>query len=1552
MALPITEKDVDALADMLGDMNLNADEQRDFESAIAQYNADREALRNARSAYNAAQDANETKRFAALNKTVVQKRKKFIASMRALEPFRARLEDNKVALPPGQSEPTPLRPDDRRQNAKKKKRERAAPRGGMVAPDDDDAASAQDIDADADAASAKRELDALRQEAERVYAANDISIVEKIESLKMLKRQGLPLTQRLGTSDAEWRGTTNRFINSLQRDNQQLLRYVDAFERARELDPLAFELAQLSRILDELNDFEESANDLAVAADGDKEGPNYEYVSNLAAEAITPLVNNETTRLEAEEARLQQVSDLDAVNDVRANEGAQSEVSEYASDVESEFSREDEANERSGSDSETQARDALFEEDVDEALDDAEAELDVRVVLPASAAFPIEAVKKGESAATFLDLVFGAGDADKWSRSEPDEDGDVTFTLKNVKLDTIDWFVTKLFGRILARWASDDADLGASVQSLWTDEWTESTVPFATAFALELYKRQQLTDGANDQLNSAINYFRRCVEFVIAKGLVGVETATGVPFNTQSAHARATSFFDDVKAFASNPSVMATLARGNTPTDATTKNQLLSFDEPLKDRSGRTPATSRKRNSDPSAVRGIVGAPLIKMAFLTQAVMREQELAAFYKNSGERLFEIDGGDPTPVRFGRLRTDSTLDYKDYSKPPAAEFASKASLQSFESTVARIFALPLLDALYIDEMRALGIEPSEQMLQDVGNDLSETFYMRLGALPKMFVVKSVDAADVTYQGDEVRVQLTLPAFSESKAPLGSDIQAIAPVDTATQRIYPFAPGVLESPPTAETVAAARTLLWPALVSQIANLANLWGPPIDSKDVWTSNLPTQKRYIAAHRIVAGVMFAQVALTEDEVSTSAVKGDKSLFGRIARRPSFKDNSGKLQYLRTAAAPVSARTMESEAFNFATVRRLAGLRKGLKPLDKAIAADKDKRRISGFIANIDAIRETLAAPDADITVLVPTDEALEKLGRLPADFDLRDTLLFHTLDSTPSFKAMRDDLQPSRLTTLLKDAQGLPFTMKVRVERNYDTDRGGSLTVTARDPNISITFTTSETRMARNGNYVIVDIVLNYEVYGIPVAPLASKPTAELPPPPTNEPPQPFVGAYGDVSEATPYAGMPEAPYGELALSEQSDARLNAMAGSGTKRRVDTLALHSASQARQAQRNERDFAPFARLMRVSGAEAALRSAREQGHHVAVLAPTPRALTDAGLAPQALAKKSDAELAALPGIGAFCKRHVVEGHYTLDEQPNKPLRAPLRSADFMHMMGNSAPQPLRTLASDTKLGVVAHKTRKSARSAAERREGLHLGDLDLRRAPTHTYPGDDQVYVHFAKRVLAPAPRLTSAAAAAGAKKTVASASDGRDNARKLTAMLAKYREEMSESSSESSDEESAADDAAKEERAPEAADDDDDDDASSSSNDAKMRQSRAAPEPARTVAKESAPLAPNKAALRASTSAASVASKWRQAVTDTAAELRKSKNYTDVAQRVSAHIEALGGAETLAKSVDAQELRGSFGKLSQAVARNQHVKSDVKARAHDALDKLARHFD
>jgi len=1546
----LQKSEVEQLTDLLGGLRLDDQTTAELRNAINAYNERKEEYSEARRLYSEAQKAGQKQRYKDLNKKRNAAQDAMAAANRNLARFKPMLDTGEIQMPRGLEPPTPLRGPARQDLPRRQFGDFDAP-----APRAEPTLE-QRMEALQGSGSRERERERERERVaedrrlERERAEKDSNAARRQNDERDLQIYSRSIA-KYANPDAVYANGNEiaDAINQVQNDTKSALYYA-----AR---------------IDEYDDVMARRRGGAMRA---KKGAQ-SATNDLSAEAMRVLTEKRDEFAAKQLRALDAKSDLKALEDVLEAEQLENDVNDAAQDLREELAREQDANSEDSFFSDDNS-DIIEQENVEREIekveDEAEETMDIEVLFPVDARFPIEDDSRGggRSVEDFLNFTFGT-DEESQKRWQLLSDGeDIGFLLNDIGLDSIQWVVEKLFGPILKHWASSNAEnLGQTSNSLWTAYWTDSIVPFATAFAIELHKRVVAVNDADSAINDAYVYFRDMVEFVISKALAGVETADGVPENTQREHLRARSLFDDVKEFRENLSIRATL--GVAGSRKTTKNQLLSLDNPLRTAGKQRIAEFARKPSDPANARGRVSSPLIKMIFLLQEEFDKTNVLYYYSESNKRLFEVDldennSADLQPVKFYDLRTDT---------PPARQGKkllqqlNEPSLQSIESIISRIFGLPILDALYIEELLDFGINSDAQLLQDVGGGLDLNYVSKLGVLPSMFANDSVEFADgesLREPADEeddkpVQVEtksITMVAFDGTTTATMNQIDAIRAIPTNEQRFYPF--NSLSETPSDDQLERARLLLWPALLNQLANIDNLWTPSSTQQKVLRAQRPTRARFVGAHRVVGALMFAQVALNPADVAVRADKNeDLSFFGRIVARPSFEpaDENAPLEYLKTAAAPSlksdPTKTVESEAFNLATIRRVTGVRKGLNTLDKAIVSDKDKREIGGFIRlirNNDAVREILADAGADITVLVPTDEALEGL---PKGANVLNVVLFHVIDETPNFKAMRNDRKASRLPTLLLSAQGEPSLMQLRVER-YDTDRGGTLSVIGRAGE-RVKVGTSELRLAKNGNYVIVDEVLDYQALGSESGPFASPTQPSAP----GDLPEPFAGSYQSLPDdvGTNYVGMPESEYGALELKQAgAQPRLEAMHAAG---RVKALSLHSASQARQSKRNTLEFAVFHHLMRVSGADAALRNARAEGHHVAVLAPTSGALARAGLDPKQLVKKSNAELAALPGLGEFCKRHVVEGNYTLDEQPDKPLRAPLMPQDFMHMMGNAQPSPLRTLASDTKLAVVPHKTRLSAQTAKHARQGLHFGDLDLARSPAHTYPGDDQVYVHFVKRVLAPAPRLSKPSAAAPTT-TTKSAMDAKDFATKMRAIAARKDDDDDKSSSESSSESEK---------------NDDDSSSSSSSGSGKERQSPtkesgAAPKRTTPLAapKRTTPLAPRKITskkaaaaapvVRKSTTTASVASAWREAVTSTAAELRKSKHsaasaYPDVARKLSARIDAIGGAKSVASAVDANEVGSAFGKLRQAVARNQNVKIGIKAEAHDALEKIATQF-
>ena len=1206
--------------------------------------------------------------------------------------------------------------------------------------------------------------------------------------------------------------------------------------------------------------------------------------------------------------------------------------------------------------------DAAADDDEQSAASEIDADLDVRVAISNAARFPLAdapEAERGLSARDFLNRVFGADEANRalWGTEDggPDE---LVFVLKRVDQEAVMWFVERLFRPIIDHWAKAGADgavIGRRPESLWTYYWINSVVPLATAVALEMRRRRVLSDGdraeeqVNQQLKNGIDLLRELVLFIIVKAATGNESSFGgvdgedTLVNDQTEHARAGSMFDSIDAYRANPTIADWL--GERAPDARTRNQLLSFDSPLQD--NQRPARDIAEfladpERDPAEAKALVSTPLIKMAFTLQRAHEAAGVTSVYAENGARLFPArteDGGGGAlavgVVDFVKLATD---------RPPVLGSRANAtknqnSLQSLESRIARIFALPLLDALFIDEMGAYGIRPEEQMLQDVGAGLDAPDYVnQLGLLGAFTQAKNARDEET---GEDVRIETD--SFKRVLAATGERITTeqervfVGVFDgnsanrrDAAERVQPIALrgdeqrlDLTEEPPetaaTPDDIRSFSILALPALLNQIANLDNVWAPNPRTNKLYKATRNPRLRFIVAHRIVGSVFFTDVAFGAAEARRAVDDADTSFFSRYGIRPSIDVPGRPERFLQSAARRQTARS----DLSLQGVRRAANFRFGLKKLSAAIAKDARKGQLIAFndfaAKEFDgALAKELDSPnEPKRTVLVPTDQAIDeymdsavfrvavaRLDEREINEYLYKVFQYHILDREIDFKQMRKERAASKLPTELSeiDSRGRKKQLRMSVFVDaYDTQRGGSLTLNGQRG-----FTVSALRLAKNGNYAIIDRVVDPE--------RVKREQLGTSAPSTGNDDDDDDGSLTDsVSDGGDSSDERTKRVLEREAVEAAGFERGFVAPPPPTTKLPppfsgAKALRARSEqlaARQATRNERDFAPFERLMAASGADADLRQARASGEHCAVLAPTPQALADAGLSPTALGELSDAELARVDGLRAFCAAHVVRAAYATDADPERMLRGPLAPQDLIHIMGKQSVSKMATLDSATELTHVPYAKRKLPTKPAHKHAQVHLDELELHRSPAYTYRDDSDVYVHFVSRALVPAPVLKSAAAKKGATKSAAPAArkSAAPPARKSTGIVPD-----------------------------------------------RLKKSAA-------TKKSTVQSAAKKSAVQSAVKTSAVhagASSWSDAVAATAAELRKSASgaaYADVVHSFGAQIKALGGAKTLASSVGAAEISASFGKLRQAIARNQNVKIGHKAVAHDALEKLGARF-
>jgi uncharacterized surface protein with fasciclin (FAS1) repeats len=492
----------------------------------------------------------------------------------------------------------------------------------------------------------------------------------------------------------------------------------------------------------------------------------------------------------------------------------------------------------------------------------------------------------------------------------------------------------------------------------------------------------------------------------------------------------------------------------------------------------------------------------------------------------------------------------------------------------------------------------------------------------------------------------------------------------------------------------------------------------------------------YVLAHAVIGSVVFGIYDVGQKT---------QSVFLLFSKPP--KDKANKT--IQTAASAADATTVESGGL-FQVPRRL------LKPLDVAISNDKTmqafSRRYVDAIASFGTLRGLLAdlsSGDDELTVLVPTDAALEKyLGRESTKLAIRDSrgaadayllrvLLYHVVDAKLRFA----DYVPQKLGNKPREIVQ-PTKTSDRAEMRittlaYDDKRGGSLTINGR-PGFGI----GGRVRARNGTYYSIDRVVEPPPHSMErVSKLVTLPPA-------------LAGDSGAVSSSessdsewsesddedeqhdsalteensdelvgTNYSAqtnwLPPAPVNRLPpapVNRLPPAPVDRRVANGAPEPADRGAAWSVTNGTAqptASTKVRDFAAFQHVLHVSGAHDSIVRERNKGEQVSIIAPSAQALERAGIVDVSAVKPSEA-------LTQFAMAHVVVGddaaahsaaaHFAYPGDSAVPVRI-IESALVPLTVNSQCP------ASDAKFAMAQKLADQLVQRAAVARTGAELASL-------------------------------------------------------------------------------------------------------------------------------------------------------------------------------------------------------------------------------------------
>lgn len=574
------------------------------------------------------------------------------------------------------------------------------------------------------------------------------------------------------------------------------------------------------------------------------------------------------------------------------------------------------------------------EEAGEEALDAIDAGVGIDIELDPNATFPSlnNAATRLSASALVTTRLLGAGAANfvEW---EPLDEND---TPKRNTLrvygnrEAVYYVYERLVGPLFEAWAveglASNSNFGRTAASLHTAYWTDTVVPLLTQIAIafhEKWQADQLAEqsdvndahSANQQLDLAFREMRDLARFIVTKALTGME-AGNLEGSEQKEAVRARSILDESGVVASDRDLAQTVGEPYQQT----RNQLLRYDRPFVKKNKRLDSWARTEADQAARTAGAISTPIIKMIFTREYAQNQVPVS---NEAGKRLFTIaigaSGAENGVPRLGNVDFASlAADTVPKRGAKNVIVATDRSAQSHDSFIARAFALPLLDALFLSEYMKLPgkVYPDQYSFQNVGDGLSKVYYTALPLLPLFFeqgtetaLSEEDNATDAVlivereYENAVAKTKVVRYKFRVTPVRRGTSIDTLRGREEDVVALYAEARAEFDVEVDPDTF---EQLLFVAAVHQIANLDNVF-------DVGTGNTSMAtiaERLAAAHKIVAYVFFKPVTLGDSDPSPQT-----SLFQRYGKRPMFvrdvRDGVADKRFFRSAAKQCSGEHAE-----------------------------------------------------------------------------------------------------------------------------------------------------------------------------------------------------------------------------------------------------------------------------------------------------------------------------------------------------------------------------------------------------------------------------------------------------------------------------------------------------------------------------------------------------------------------------------------------------------------------------------------------------------------
>lgn len=1043
---------------------------------------------------------------------------------------------------------------------------------------------------------------------------------------------------------------------------------------------------------------------------------------------------------------------------------------------------------------------AIIEEDVAEGADEdddqeakdrkaekqTEAEMTLDVHFPAETKFTKLTAAGKMSNATLSDyaadmLYDPEPEMYEWEPREGDIKRENTLRIK-ANPRAIFELVEHVVGPLFAVWATagEKGGIQQSALGVRTFHWTNTVIPFLTQVAIVVCAAQEMNmtlakELLNRSLQEAFDKFCEVARFIVVKALIGFETGDfdengkfiGLRGSMQELGPEARSALLAFPIVAEDRSVKATLL---TQTKKT-KNQLLRYDKPPRVTASNGDFTGWRLNDEDKGrqTHGMIASPLVKMIFTNKP--NEGVVASFNEN-GKPLFKVTSEAEKNVL-------NDVDFKSIIEdmPPAVTESEKGkktmahntqSAKSLESFISRVYGLPLLTALFIDQYTLLeDVNIAAYTPQQVGDGIPTPYYSQMPLLPMFFPKGTFKVDEKTYKdntgkkGTRINVSINVNKEGQPKnLAVGGNTGTIDLVQKE-----------------GADAGLVKHLSFLTVIYQIANVAYLY-------DWDNTSVTVETRMNALLKIIAASFFTPV-----KYGVLDQEPPLSLFQRYGRRPRFYEDNGEPEYFWSNARAKNGGGRESKkstkSGHHGYEYRSGGEYKtvtsefSFKSLAKSTLAKLTGKTITEAILSYTGSQKNqiltykkwlttefdgkLAAMINDPhetprTVLVPTDKALRafmqtgaftfRVGKGDPEQFIYRTLLFHVLQGLFEFEEMRKDRTSTKAPTELVIDKGNVVHMEIRVAR-YSASQGGSIEIGSHP----VTMTVGPVHYAKNGVFYIIDGVGN--VFDAEQDELGRNdfPTFPSLPPPVvgrseeEEDWEEEEEEEGQEEQTRQSGNRPDyesssKDYVNRLTSKKAAAEMRESYDRANGLAADML---ESSRVEMARRNREDFEPWRLYLERVGLLSAVHASPEQ---LRLFVPTPESLAE-----------SNIDLATAPA--ALGEAHIER----LSKSGMKAITVPTTAAELRILLARKPPTEVDTLHKNKTITYTSVPHYDRTHKINNQLEGkITVDDIQFRQ-PAHTVKSikTGRVHeVHFVNRVLHPslASKLVKGGRAAAATTT------------------------------------------------------------------------------------------------------------------------------------------------------------------------------------------------